>query len=169
MKTLVIHPYDETTQFLSPIYLNKDWTIINHNPSKKELREGIKSHDRIIMLGHGCKAGLYGYNYLVIDSTYVQFLRGKHCVAVWCNANEFVEKYRLTGFYTGMIISEIDESYSYCVKCTYGDIEESNKLFSDALSSSIDSYNMVDSVLLKYKTVLNPIIKFNRNNIFSNY
>ena len=169
MKTLVVHPTDDTTAFLKKVYLGKEWTIINHNPSKKELRENIKSHDRIIMMGHGSKDGLFGFGRLVIDSTYVQFLRGKHCVLIWCNANEFFEKYKLVGFYTGMIISEIYESYDNCVKCTYGDIEESNTLFADAIASSIDSYNMVDSVLLKYKTTLNPIIKFNRNNIFSNY
>ena len=27
IKTLVIHPEDETTDFLSPIYEGRDWTI----------------------------------------------------------------------------------------------------------------------------------------------
>jgi hypothetical protein len=51
MKTLVIHPKDSTTDFLSVIYSDKDWTIINTNISKKVLKEQIKTHDRIVMLG----------------------------------------------------------------------------------------------------------------------
>lgn len=34
MKTLVIHPKDSTTDFLSEIYSDKDWTVINTNTSK---------------------------------------------------------------------------------------------------------------------------------------
>jgi hypothetical protein len=49
MKTLVIHPKDQTTDFLSIIYQDKDWTLITDNPSKKYLKEQIKSHDRIIV------------------------------------------------------------------------------------------------------------------------
>jgi len=54
MKTLVIHPYDESTKFLSLIYEGKeDWTIITENASKRLIFESLKEHDRIIMLGHG--------------------------------------------------------------------------------------------------------------------
>lgn len=58
MKTLVIHPKDQTTDFLSVIYDDKDWTIINTNVSKSYLKTQIKSHDRIVMLGHGTDKGL---------------------------------------------------------------------------------------------------------------
>ena len=90
MQTLVIHPKDETTDFLSVIYADKDWTVVNTRPSKSKLKELIKSHDRIIMLGHGTKDGLiimegaYNYHFL-IDSSLVYLLREKDCVCIWCN------------------------------------------------------------------------------------
>lgn len=58
MKTLVIHPKDITTDFLSDIYSDKDWTVININVSKSFLKKQIKEHDRIVMLGHGTGEGL---------------------------------------------------------------------------------------------------------------
>jgi hypothetical protein len=54
MKTLVIHPKDDSTYFLSTIYEGKDWTIINDR-GKSLLKKLIKTHDRIIMMGHGCE------------------------------------------------------------------------------------------------------------------
>lgn len=59
MKTLVIHPYDNTTDFLMPIWYDKsDWKVIRSNSvSKSELRKQIKQSDRIICLGHGCEEG----------------------------------------------------------------------------------------------------------------
>ena len=59
MKTLVIHPEDKSTDFLSPIYApitNK--TVIKGGIYKSELQGLIESHDRIIMLGHGAPYGL---------------------------------------------------------------------------------------------------------------
>ena len=110
MKTLVIHPKDTTTDFLSLIYEDKDWTVITDNISKSALKRQIKAHDRIVMLGHGMETGLIGFNRLVIDSNLVYLLREKHCVCIWCNADKFVLKYGLKGFYTGMIISEVQEA-----------------------------------------------------------
>lgn len=42
MNTLVIHPQDQTTDFLSVIYKDTNWNVINNNPSKKYLKEQIK-------------------------------------------------------------------------------------------------------------------------------
>ena len=117
MKTLVIHPEDYTTRFLTVIHEgHDDWTVITHDVSHKVLKEQIKKHDRIIMLGHGTGWGLLGHGRFVIDSSLVYLLREKDCVCIWCNANDFVEQYGLKGFYTGMIISEMDEAYMCNVK-----------------------------------------------------
>ena len=116
MKTLVIHPKDLTTDFLESIYKNMDCTIINTEISKSKLKQSIKLHDRIIMLGHGDAYGLYGYGHYVIDSKLVYLLRDKECVAIWCNADRFFTKYSLTGIYSGMIISEYDEAIMFCLQ-----------------------------------------------------
>jgi hypothetical protein len=78
-----------------------------------------------------------------IDSNYVYLLRDKIGVYIWCNANVFVERNGLKGFYTGMIISEYEEALYECVNTTYHEIEESNVLFSNTIEESINKPNML--------------------------
>lgn len=165
MKTLVIHPKDITTDFLSEIYLDKDWTVINMNVSKKVLKEQIKSHDRIVMLGHGTERGLIGFGKTMLDSNYVYLLRDKLCVCIWCNADVFVEKYGLKGFYTGMIISEYEEAVTYGVPANLFVIENSNRKLAAAVKNSIDLKNMLEMVKLLYDGH-SEVSKFNRNNLY---
>ena len=58
MKTLLIHPADPTTDFIKDFYAdNIDWTIVNDLPSKSKLKKLVKSHDTIIVIGHGTDNG----------------------------------------------------------------------------------------------------------------
>lgn len=165
MKTLVIHPKDSSTDFLSIIYSDKDWTVINTNISKKFLKEQIKSHDRIIMLGHGTPCGLLVFDRFVIDSTLVYLLREKDCVCIWCNADLFVQKYKLKGFYTGMIISEFEEAMYFTVSTDDNDIDFSNSLFANAIKESIDNSDMLTNVKKLYDGV-SPVITYNKKNLY---
>jgi hypothetical protein len=168
MKTLVIHPKDSTTDFLSDIYLDKDWTVINNNPSKKFLKEQIKSHDQIIMLGHGTEKGLLGFNKFIIDPSLVYLLKDKHCICIWCNADKFVDKYKLKGFYTGMIISEYEEALLFNIPTNLFFLTESNKDFAKAIKLSIDKKNdFVKNVLSLYDGN-SAVVNFNKQKIFSN-
>jgi hypothetical protein len=167
MKTLVIHPKDSTTDFLSDIYIDKEWSIITNNVSKKILKESIKKHDRIIMLGHGTEKGLIGFNHLIIDSTYVYLLKDKLCICIWCNADKFVKKYELKGFYTGMIISEFEEALMFSIPASYDLLQESNKDFANAIKIAIDSGNILKVVLENYEGNL-PLIQFNKSNLYEN-
>ena len=166
METLVIHPKDSTTDFLSDIYSDeKDWTVIRENPSKKLLKQLIKTHDRIIMLGHGSENGLFGFDKLIINSKWIYLLRQKYCVCIWCNAIQFVEKYKLNGFYTGMIISDYMEANLYCINATNDEIEESNMLFAKSIKDNLfDEYSVKEI----YQSNVNPVIMFNNKNIYSN-
>lgn len=166
MKTLIIHPHDKTTDFLSEIYKDKDWTVIKSNIGNGHLRRLIKDHDRIIMLGHGSENGLFGYDRMIIDSKYVQQLREKDCIGIWCNANIFFEKYGLKGFYTGMIVSELIEAYLYSLPTDYEMIEESNILFASAIKESIDTDDILENAKSKYGIKENGIIDFNKENLF---
>lgn len=173
MKTLVIHPKDSSTDFLSVIYADKKhWTIINDpNVSSKVLKEQIQSHDRIVMLGHGTGQGLiamknrYDFRH-IISPAWVYLLRDKICVYIWCNADVFVKKYELKGFYTGMIISESDEANMYHIRSEQKDINESNVLFADSMAKSIDSAKMLTEMKSKYNSEINPIIIFNQKNLY---
>lgn len=162
---------DYTTQFLSDIYSDKNWTVITTNVSKSFLKTQIKSHDRIVMLGHGTEYGLLrvinnkfaGY---IIDSNLVYLLRDKQCICIWCNADIFVKKYKLNGFYTGMIISDIDESFYFNIQSSYDDIEKSNILFATSIKESINDDNMLDIAKSIYNSDNNNIILFNKNNLY---
>lgn len=153
MKTLVIHPKDKTTDFLSSIYDGKDWNVITENPSNSLLKSQIKNHDRIVMLGHGTQYGLIGHKRLIINSTLVYLLRDKITVCIWCNADQFVKKYDLKGLYTGMIISEYEEALDWSIyQPDDRDILTSNLLFAKAVSKSIDlDSGVVDSILEVYQ------------------
>jgi len=166
MKTLVIHPKDITTDFLSIIYLNRDWTIINSNVSNEYLKNEIKNHDRIIMLGHGNDKGLLGFNRLLIDSSFVYLLKKKYTICIWCNSDQFVDKYKLKGFYTGMIISEYEEAINYCVRCDSEELLESNLLFANVIKKYIDDIDMLNKVKLHYGSMNNNVILFNRENLY---
>ena len=170
MKTLVIHPKDPTTDFLCDIYSDKNWTVINKHISKSDLRKHIKEHDRIVMLGHGSEYGLFDLanDRFIINSKWVDMLRQKECVCIWCNANIFFEKYKLSGFYTGMIVSELMEAYLYSLPTDIDLIEESNKLFATSIKESIDSENMLEIAKSKYDRDKNLIIDFNKENLYYN-
>ena len=117
MKTLVIHPEDPSTEFLKIIYRNLDCTILNDKSSSAKIRNGLKEHQRIFLLGHGIETGLlspYGgeqFGRLIVGPREVNFLRGKEVISVFCNSNIYGIKYGLSGLFSGMIISEESEAF----------------------------------------------------------
>jgi hypothetical protein len=170
-ETLVIHPKDLTTDFLSDIYSDKEWDIINYDCSDSLLKNQIKKHGRIIMMGHGIPFGLLGYSKLVINSNFIYLLRdlNKYYVYIWCNADMFVKKYDLFGFYTGMIVSEVMEAKFFNINTTYDQINYSNMLFARSIKDAIDTDNILRNTLNRYIGNNNPIIQFNRKHIYEIY
>lgn len=169
MKTLVIHPLDPSTDMLCTIYNGEDWTVVDGSGSKSNLRKLIKDHDRIVMLGHGTADGLADLigNRFVIDSSFVYLLRDKVVFCVWCNADEFVHKYNLKGFYTGMIISEEIEANMYKVNTVDGEVDTSNTVFSEAVRLAVNAKDedMVRIVKENYVGKGN-VFDFNRERIY---
>lgn len=168
MKTLVIHPSDKTTDFLTESYIEKDYTVLNTNYSNSGFRVLINNHDRIVMMGHGHKYGMLGHSKLMVNSQHVYLLRNKpESIYVWCNADQFVRKYAMKGFATGMIISEWEEANLYCIQATDKEIRESNQLFATALKESImlPPQEMRKRMLEIYQ-LDNPIVYFNRQNLY---
>lgn len=165
MKTLVIHPDDKTTHFLSTVYADKDWTVMTNNKcSKSLLKSLIKSHDKIVMMGHGSPMGLFGNGRMLVDSNLVYLLRDKLCIGVWCHANDFFTKYKLKGYATGMVVSDSDEADYYNLNYTLSDIDYSNKLLADSLKASVDSDDM-RVLLLDHYDGDGDVILFNKSNI----
>ena len=157
MRTLFIHPTDPSTAFCSAIYQDYlQWdnvTLITGNHiSRNVLVEALRTHDRIVFLGHGTELGLldmrYDWRYL-ITSRDLQFFRDKECICFWCNANIFAEKYDLNAFATGMFVSQLSEARQYNLP------EDQNRIF--------DPIEQIrDTIYRGYVSTNNPIIQFNR-------
>ena len=174
MKTLIIHPQDNSTEFLTDIYKDiEDKTVIKGGVSKSELREAIKSHDRVMMMGHGGHSGLFKvgnfkmFEPFLIDSSTVELLNEKsNSIFIWCNADGYVNKYKLGGFYTGMFISEVGEAY-YCGLPTADQemVDESNHGFCNIINKYIneDKEVIFEKVKREYGELArqNPVAFYN--------
>ena len=143
MKTLVIHPDDRSTDFLRPIYQNiKGATVLTKDVSKDQLEKEIRSHDQILMMGHGSPGGLFNYSGVgkgsyAVGKDQVPLLEGKRCIFIWCNADQFVKRHQLNGIYTGMFISEVSEA-NYCkVPTDQGTVDSSNLEFARLLGTQL--------------------------------
>lgn len=198
MKTLVIHPKDSSTDFLKPIYEGiEDKTVVNGGVTKQELHDMISNHDRVIMLGHGCPLGLFScgqfkttrgtivnkkgeivlsdkYNLrygLIIDSESVELLsEKKDNVYIWCNADEFVNKYELKGFYSGMFVSEVGESIYCNVRSSQEVVDENNNEFSKILGKHINNPTEIvhRNVTLEFDLLSesNIVVKYNCERLY---
>lgn len=181
MKTLIIHPEDDSTSFLDIIYKPiEDKTIISGGLSKMEVMKMIESHDRVMMMGHGSPNGLFSVgqfqtnNGYIIDSSMVPLLKEKNnSVFIWCNADKFVDFYRLKGFYSGMFISEVGEA-SYCgLPGTPQDVvDESNYGFCEIVSKYVneDTKSIYENVLKEYGEIAeeNPVALYNHKRLYIN-
>jgi hypothetical protein len=186
MKTLVIHPQDRSTDFLTPIYMNlksfpdfDDVTIIRGGMTKDEVDEQIEQHDRIMMMGHGSPGGLFSIGQFtdnpgfIIDHTTVPLLQDKECIFIWCNADRFVEANDLKGLYSGMFISEVLEAIYCGLSGTQQDIvTESNDYFAKELGSvserSLDE--MYQHIKYTYGMLAegNVVAEYNHNRLYLN-
>ena len=177
--TLVIHPKDASTDFLTRIYKDKDWTSIRSWPQDPaSLKRFINCYDRIIMMGHGTPSGLlnvgsfYGdepNQFYVIDNYFADLLQTKETVSIWCHSDQFARQYKLPGFHTGMIISEGSEA-QYVLGKTPLNAEETldnMNLFADVVGKHIDNPNLLEmqKLIREQYNRDDPVSAFNRDNI----
>lgn len=177
---LFIHPSDITTDFLSKVYENipeEEKTVIRDcKISNSRLIRLIKSHDNVVMLGHGCADGLLCSSYskdttfdrLIINSHLVEFLRTrKKLIGIWCHASDFFKKYNLYGFATGMFVSDISEANDYGLPMSTYDVEENNNLLAESLYKCFDKdiAYIYDYMCERFDSLksTNKIANFNRN------
>ena len=179
MKTLIIHPKDPTTDFLSPIYASLNYkTVITGGITKSALRELIEAHDRILCMGHGSPYGLLSRGQFIesglyiVDESMVTSLKNKsNSIFIWCYADQFVHRHGLSGFCTGMFISELGEAdYWGFENIDQAVINQSNERFSTVISKYIAEplYDIYSNVLFQYRVLakVNPIALFNLNRLF---
>jgi hypothetical protein len=179
MNTLVIHPEDPTTEFLTKIYKNLDNTnVIRRGVSKNNVGELIQTHDRCFFMGHGTPNGLMSVGMFkdswgfIIDTNMVSSLiHQKDNMYIWCHAKSFVERYNLHGLYTDMFISEVGEAHYYGFSnVTQDEITESNKVFGELVGGNINKtneeiYHIVKTEYSRFGNT-NRIGKYNSKRIF---
>jgi hypothetical protein len=180
MNTLVIHPDDRSTDFLKPIYKNITATVITGGISKSDVLKMIYEHDRTIMMGHGSPWGLFSLGKFLDSGSYIIdndmvhiLLQKKENIFIWCNADQFVKRHQLKGFYSGMFISETSEA-NYCglPGTPQKVVTESNDSFAQLLGevanlSVRDAYKHVSS---KYKILAesNSVANYNSQRLYLN-
>ena len=174
MKKLIIHPKDPSTDFLKIFYLNE--SAINECPGNSKLRKMVQEAEEIWLLGHGTEWGLLDMHSKfgvleIVGSRYAEFLRNKKVIGIWCNANNFAEKYKLTGLFSGMVISEMQEALDWNIQTTEEEIERENLNFARDLSSCIKYADHLSEVPEMMKRRLekencSDLVKFNYESIY---
>ena len=177
-KTLVIHPKDKSTTFLEPIYKDiPNKTVVQDGLRRSEILDLIRTHDRIIMLGHGSPSGLLNMGQFpdcryVIDSQMVMLLsQKKDNIFIWCYADQFVNQYILNGFYSGLFISEVSEAIGERISNpTQIQVDESNNRFSKVLGGCVNcsTEQIFDTVIQEYGdlTITNKIAQYNHSRLY---
>ena len=179
MKTLIIHPTDDSTHFLDIVYNpipNK--TIITGGVTQNKLIKLIEEHDRVMMCGHGSPHGLFSVGQFpdtkgyVIGSNMVETLSKKdNSIFIWCNADQFVNYHKLKGFYSGMFVSEVGEAYYCGLPGTEQDsVDESNYGFVNMLSECINETQevMYNTIKTNYGKIAekNPVALYNHKRLY---
>ena len=100
------------------------------NPSSMEerwIREAVAGDSGpVVLLGHGTPYGLLGEDMssYIVDSSWVDILRDREVIGIWCYASEFADRYGLHGFFTSMFVSNLREAVEHGVDdgCSEEDI-----------------------------------------------
>lgn len=173
-KKLIIHPEDPSTDFLKSLYLGEE--ALTGNMGNAHLRRQLQNSDEIWLLGHGC--GEFGlldmksrFGVLnIVGSQHVQFLRDKLVVGIFCNANMFAERYGLTGLFTGMVISEMQEALDWNVPVTIGELLDGNMYFANNLNYCIKECSSLKEVPEMMRGFIkensSPLERFNYESVF---
>ena len=181
MKNLIIHPKDQSTTFLKPIYEEaENQIVVSVRSCPHEIQELMRYSDRVIMMGHGSPSGLFSIDlfrqqlgkwetYAIGKNEIEELKTSNQNIYIWCNADMFVEKHDLKGFYSGMFISEVGEAMCCKVKATQEMVDESNNVFSVIVGKYINL-----PVDMLYKQVMeeygelaktNPVAKYNHDRL----
>ena len=179
----VIHPKDPTTAFLSALYDGANNTVvITENISRTDLNRRLHhtpKGERILLLGHGSEKGLYWrkddtrpeYDGIILVHPHSYHLRnhGSNIVALFCNADKFVQAEHLHGLYSGMIISELDEAAEFGIETTEEELESENIKFTGRLRSLLDEKVPLSEIPQRMQQLDNmhsPLAVFNYRRIY---
>lgn len=138
--TLIIHPEDETTDFLRICYAEaKNTTVITGIVTSDYINDQLDRPDqRIVLMGHGSPQGLFNiYGFVLfgdshaVGDPHAEYLRhNPDNIMIFCYADTFARRNNLPGFRCDMFISEVREAVSHGLTgITQEEIDFSNELF----------------------------------------
>ena len=136
--------------------------------------ENLRNHDDLFVVGHGGPTGLFSTNSygLFIDASTAPLLKreGLKNKILWCNADKFVNKHELNGFYSGMFISEVGESVYCGVPAPQSIVDESNNTFAELLGSVINKplHEAYQYTKYYYERLaeVNVVAEYNNNRLY---
>lgn len=178
---IVVHPNDDTTRFLKPIYKDISYVdLYTEKDSNSDIRRALNHKvypgEYIMMLGHGCEYGLYApvsannpFGRLIINGAHVEFLRRHTCVAVWCHANLFAEKYNLHGLFSGMIISEMTEADWCNIPTTPEELVAENNRLAEILRQAFTDCQKLEDIpayIAEHAPMDTPLQRFNYHSFY---
>ena len=168
---LVIHIIStEDTNDFSGIYDGLDATILI-NPSTRIAREAIvDEQDTIVLIGHGTDHGLLNKNLngYFIDSGWVNLLRNKTIIGIWCNASNFADRYDLTGFFTSMFISNAQELID-CGFQIFDNCDEVIRIQNQIFASRINQLLSANTPSKDWATILFDSLDNEERFVYYNY
>ena len=174
---IIIHANDSTTKILSLLYEERKdcYLHIDESSTNSQVIHAVKDADSVMMLGHGNPFGLFStpdrkgqYKRHLIGERHIDFLRGKTCIGIWCYANEFAERYRLKGLFSGMIISEVQEAVDNHIETNKEEIDSEMELFTQRLKYCIEHYDLKDvpARMLELDNRQSKLTQFNYSHLF---
>lgn len=144
---LVIHPIDDTTDFLRTLYGGmEEVALVAGDESRNRLTRRLYHLPRgetVMLLGHGGPDGLYrregdGYR-CYVGRSMGYCLRRHPLVGIWCHSALFAERNRLHGLFSGMIVSEMEEAREFGIKTTEEELRAENRRFAATLRNLLES------------------------------
>ena len=175
---LVIHPSDQTTDFLRPLYEGReDVQLVTGKESRKEFGSilfHLHPGEKVMLLGHGSPAGLFrleedGEYHLYVGHPMVYALRKHPVIGIWCHADLFARKEHLHGLFSGMIVSEMKEAQEYGISCSQEDLDRENANLAERLRALFDHvvpFQEIPSRLAEMDTARTQLTRFNYNNFY---
>lgn len=136
--TLVIHLDDRSTDFLKPIYDGHGYPVISGAVTPGELLAQIEAHSRIYAMGHGSPGGLFARGFMIDDRFGPALAKKPNGLYIWCNADAYAVRNKLSGLVSGMFISEVMEARLFGIQATQQQVDSSNNTFSRLVRELID-------------------------------
>ena len=164
--TLVIHMDDRSTDFLKAIYQGRGYPVMSERYSRQELLDAIKTHSRIFMLGHGGPSGLFSKNFMIDDSFGPLLASKSEGLYIWCNADAYAHRNKLSGLVSGMFISEVGEASMFGIHASQQEVDASNAAFSKIVREHLDAGQPLGNVRQCYTSAACKITQYNSERLY---